>query len=46
MISFSGTLIAQAVIDRELVWSVLSRRKGKYIYTACSDDLEDLLAGL
>lgn len=46
MIVFGGTLIAKTVMDGESVWAIVSKRKGRFYYTAYADTLEVLLAGL
>lgn len=46
LIVFGGTYIAKTVIDGKSVWTVISKRKGKFHYGSYADTLETLLAEL
>lgn len=46
LVEFGGTYIAKTVLDGESVWTVVSKRKGKFFYGMYADTLEVLLANL
>ena len=48
MFRYGGTYIAEIIDDETegLVWAVLSKWKGIYHFSACSDSLEDIIQGL
>ncbi len=48
MIKYGGVYIAE-IIDEEtddLIWVVLSKRKGVWRYTSCYDSLEGMIQGI
>ena len=48
MFRYGGTYIAEIMDDETegLVWAVLSKWKGMYHFSACSDSLEAIIQGL
>ena len=48
MFRYGGTYIAEIIDDETegLVWAVLSKWKGIYHFSACSDSLEAIIQGL
>ena len=48
MFRYGGTYIAEIIDDETegLVWAVLSKWKGIYHFSACSDSLETIIQGL
>lgn len=48
MFQYCGTYIAEIIDDETegLVWAVLSKWKGIYHFSACSDSLEAIIQGL
>ena len=48
MFRYGGTYIAEIIDDETegLVWAVLSKWKGIYHFSACSDSLETIVQGL
>lgn len=46
LVLFGGTYLAKTVLDGEVVWAVVSKRKGRFFYGSCADSLEALLAWL
>lgn len=48
MFQYCGTYIAEIMDDETegLVWAVLSKWKGIYHFSACSDSLETIIQGL
>ena len=48
MFQYCGTYIAEIIDDETegLVWAVLSKWKGIYHFSACSDSLETIIQGL